>query len=855
VNKFRKLSLSLAVSVVSASVMAQSENESTNDLFLEEVIVTAQHRAESLQDAAIPISVATGAELARQGVTDVGALNKISPALQVNRSGGANASFFVRGVGNFTSNGYTDPAVAFNVDGVYVGRPTSTTASFLDVQRIEVLKGPQGTLYGRNATGGAINVIPNKPLLGETNADVSVGYGNFEALEASAAVNIALGESTAVRIAASLLENDGYLDDGTTSTDDVAIRAQLFSEVSDTFDARISVDYSESKGTGPSPVVEGNYVFNAPAAIFEGAEGLDRWEWIASPSNVSDPTGGYFTDATQNYLTGTDIVETGEGPLPSRELFIAAPGFLPQDGNEPSFLDNQYFGITAEFNLDTSIGKLTVIPAYRRAELLASQIGAGFKGLVNDEVDEQTSLEVRFAGELGNVDWLVGAYYFDETVEANFNPTQFQLNSIQDYESTTESEALFGRLTFNITDEFRLVAGARYTADEKSFDGVANTLIVICPLGPPAGDGCLNTPALPVALTFDETLAEIEAAGSFTDGPPTILPNGVLLDSEGNFGVPYGPEARLINNRFVLDEPQTEYEPTFKLSAEFDVTPDSLVYVGYETGYRSGGFNLAPGRETYDSEFLDAFTLGSKNRFMDNRLQLNAEAFYWKYEDQQVAHPGLDDDGGNTFFTENIGESTIYGLDVDLLFQAAENTLVSASFQYLKNELDEFVYEVPDAAANGGGPPPGFITPINGCSNTSTTDSEFTDRDVYIFRVDCSGEEGLQSPEFSANVGIEQGFDLSDDLGLDINLDVRYRDAFWAGTEFLDFQRQEAATKVDLSFTLRPGSEDWFVTLWGRNITDENTSNNRFLFGNTGNLATITYDSPATYGIRGGMSF
>lgn len=145
------------------------------------ITVTAQRREETLQDAAIPINAASGEELLLAGVTDATLLNKVAPSLYVVSAGGANAGYFVRGVGNFSNNGYTAPAVAFNVDGVYIGRPSSTVASFLDLNRVEVLKGPQGTLYGRNATGGAINVIPNAPRLGEFGGSASAQYGNHDA--------------------------------------------------------------------------------------------------------------------------------------------------------------------------------------------------------------------------------------------------------------------------------------------------------------------------------------------------------------------------------------------------------------------------------------------------------------------------------------------------------------------------------------------------------------------------------------------------------------------------------------------------------------------------------------------------
>ncbi len=811
-NSFKKLSLATAIAACAQGVLAQG---------LEEVIVTAQHTPETLQDAAIPISVATGEELARMGINDVSGLNNMSPALQVNRGGGSNASYFVRGVGNFTVNSYTDSAVAFNQDGVYLGRPTSTVASFLDVERVEVLKGPQGTLYGRNATGGAINVIPVKPILGENLGKLTLGFGNYNAIEANGAVNIAAGQSTAIRISGALLQNDGYLDDGSYETEDIAFRTQIFSEITDNFDARISVDYSEVNGKGPSGVVAGNYISTAATG---GSAATDvnpaNYTFIPAPANVSDPSGGYLTQATQDYLTqGT-----------SAEGFVVGPGFVLQDGNDPLFQDNAGWGITGEFNLSMDFADLIIIPAYRLAEMDSSGRGSGFKALITQEETDQSSLEMRLSGSTGIADWLFGAYYFQENVEANFAPLQFTLNSHQEYEVETEATALFARVTFNLTDELRLVGGIRANEDTKAMDGSADVTVLICTDAPL---GCLDNPALPAALTLEESYLALEAAGTISSRPTAPGPAGA---------VPYGTNAILSYTPTIVNDSETWSETTFRLGIEFDITPDSLLYASYETGYRSGGFALAAGKEIFDPEYIDAFTLGSKNRFFDDRLQLNAEAFYWGYEDQQVAHSGVDGNGANGFFTENIGASTIYGFDIDMLFQLAENTLLSSSIQYLKNELDEYIYETPDTG----------VPPLNNCVNTPGTDAA-TGRANYS--VDCSGNEGFQSPEWSFNLGIEQTFALSDNFELVTDLDARYRDEFWAGSEFLAQQRQEAATKVDLSFTLNPYSGNWFVQLWGRNITDEATTTNRSISPTAGNLLSVTYTPPATYGVRGGINF
>ena len=148
-------------------------------------------------------------------VTAPTTLNSLSPGLRVAPAGGGNAFYFIRGVGNFTSASFADPAVAVNLDNVYIGRPVATTGPFYDLERVEVVKGPQGTLYGRNATGGAINVVPEKPQLDIVSGCVNASYGSYDAYDVEGAVNAPIGSFSAVRISGAFLGHNGYLSDGT----------------------------------------------------------------------------------------------------------------------------------------------------------------------------------------------------------------------------------------------------------------------------------------------------------------------------------------------------------------------------------------------------------------------------------------------------------------------------------------------------------------------------------------------------------------------------------------------------------------------------------------------------------------
>ena len=294
---------------------------------LAEIIVTAQRREENLQHAAIAVTAVSGDTLERAGVTNVAQLTNIAPALQVNNLGGPLNSFYLRGVGNFTTNSLNDPTVAVNIDGVYLGRPSSVQGLFFDLARVEVLKGPQGTLYGRNATGGAINVITTKPIFGESSGYANAEYGNYNAKKLNGAINIAMGENGAMRISGQIVDRDGTYTDGTGDDRSEAIRVQFASQLTDTFKLIVGADFSHQGGLGSGVTLAG----------------LDKDSRIG----VLDPRAGAL------YLS---------------TFVFRAGGTLGAPVND-AYNDNRYWGVYAQADIDTSVGTLTILPAYRRSEL------------------------------------------------------------------------------------------------------------------------------------------------------------------------------------------------------------------------------------------------------------------------------------------------------------------------------------------------------------------------------------------------------------------------------------------------------------------------------------------------------
>lgn len=833
----------LSVAAIPNFAMAQA----SKSVMLEEVVVTAQRRAESLQDAAIPINAATGADLARVGITNAESLNKIAPALSVSSGGGANAAYFVRGAGNFTNNGYTAPAVAFNIDGVYIGRPSSTISSFLDLNRVEVLKGPQGTLYGRNSTGGAINVIPNAPVLGENSGSLKVGFGNYAAYDVTGIANLEVTDNTAIRVAVAKSERDGYFDDGTSDANDTAFRAQIYSEPTEALRIRVAADYSTQKGTGPGVQPEGFYAFRP----FSPDLPVANWQFVPVPDSVAGDYSGLHTPAALAYIA---------------DNVSSAPVFSPWEGFVYPSRDDSYWGLNAEINYDLEWADLTIIPAYRVSKLDNQFNGPPFKAAINQDEAKQSSIEVRLSGETEQLDWILGAYYFDENVKGVNSFNQFGTVTHNSFNNDTESSALFARATFNLSEQLRLVGGVRYTDESRSIEGNATSTALVC-LEEPVGRApdCSHVPTLPVGLTLQDTLAALD---------PALFPAGSPLDAPVLAGVfPYGPMNVFAPDQFgpgaimaitplSITNSDGDEEVTYRVAVEYDLTQENLLYVSFESGFRAGGFNLTTGRETYEPEYIDAYTIGSKNRFMDNRLEVNLEAFYWDYQDQQLAALGLDTLGNNAFYTRNVGASTIQGLEVEFQFAATENTLLRGSVQYLDASYDSYSYTQVDLSDEGIDPP-NFLTPVNGCSNTQV----LFDGDNVIaynpaietnpgiergFVVDCSGKQALNAPEWTITFGIQQTFNL-EDVQLIATFDGRYRDERELGFNYLPEGRSDSDFTADLGLTLVPNNGNWEINAYVRNATDEAVAST--YQAGSGNVTASAYEPPRTYGLQFGMNF
>lgn len=726
----------LSIALVAAMPAAAQETEvtveeasvSTNSGGIDVIVVTAQRKAESLQDAAIAINAVSGGDLVAQGVVNAVDINKVAPSISISNGGGSNTTIFLRGVGAITNNNYLDPAVTPSYDGVVMGRSSGAfSAAFYDLARVEVLKGPQGILYGRNATGGAVNIIPNLPSLSGNEGGFTISVGNYDTVNAEGFVNLSVSENSALRISGTSQLHDAYNRDGSDDLNRKGLRAQYLIEPSDNIRVRLAADYTVVKGVGSGASYLGNYV----------SDGAGGYNYISADFDESE---GMNTDAANAY----------------RNTVLGSPGFgFLQDMQAQQSVDFEYWGVNAEVNIDTSIGELTFIPAYRSSSGSSYFYGPAFNTAFNDEAIDQFSFEARLAGDVGIVDYILGGFYFKEDIGfAGIFNQEFVL-PIQSYDTSTKSWAGFGQLTFNFTDSLRLKTGARYTKDTKRMDGIINNFITFCGGPPPAlitppgsfANGCAapgGLPRFPNTVTVDDTISWLAdngwiAAGTTATATPQYFP---LLNGVGGIVKTYSP----VNDGGSYDK------ITWKVSGEYDFTPDNLLYATVETGYRAGGFQLAEGNPFYNPEYITAYSIGSKNRFLDDRLQVNLEAFYWKYKDQQISYFSADLESGTLINrTANAGRANIKGIDVDIIAKPMKYTTLSAQVQYLDTKYDDLHLYTAAPRDN-----------IN-CPFTYTGE---TAGGAPVKDFDCSGNELLYSPKWAINFGAEQIIPLGSDVEL-----------------------------------------------------------------------------------------
>lgn len=733
---------------------------------LEIIEVTSQRRTENVQKTALAVSAVSTEQLSRSNITQPDQLSQLVPALQINKTGGSGNSFYIRGVGTQGTNSFAENAVAFNLDGVYIGRPASVVGTFYDLERLEVLKGPQGTLYGRNATGGAINVITRKPQIGYTDGYLTVGIGNYSSKLISGAVNLDVADNAALRISGQIVKHDGYLSDGYDDEDGKALRLQGYYQPTESTDILFSADYYHAGGKGPGSVL-----------VAEGAPDKDKRIGGSDARSIaafeaSQPT-AFFTSRPE-FVSTYENYETFN--------FYSADEGVDYKG----YQDSDFWGVSATINTSFEAGTLTVIPSYRVTKPDTTFYLPGFP-VINQEDTNQTALEMRFTSrDEQSLRYVVGAYYFNEEQNASSWAEPFSFAAAAwgpagEYvyaDLSTDSQAVFGQVTYDLSESLRLTAGLRFTQEDKSME---------------------------------------------------VRQAGLTLDNYDLYDLNNVPDNIQAQGKRSFDN------SSYRIGIEYDAAEESLLYANITTGFKSGGFFADVDENTFEPEEITSYVIGSKNRFLDNQLQLNAEIFYWDYTDQQISYLGYLPSGNFGSLTRNAGAATMQGLELDLQYIVFDDGLLKANIQYLDATYDEFVY---DGA--------GADTTVTSCDTTASDDG-------VSLTVDCSGKTALNSPEWTLNLGYEHTLELDSGSYLVAAAWYHYETSRYVDIGYQDAQQQDAAGTLDLALTLDT-SGGWSTTLYVNNVTDETVLSAAMSRPGSGAVYSAL-KAPRTFGIKATYRF
>lgn len=776
----RTLVLSALCALAAETGIARAAQPSTAEASadtLQEVIVTAQRREENLQRIGVAVEAVSAQQLTNAGVQQPEDLSRIVPALQIIPASGPYTLFYLRGVGSFNGNALSDSGVALNLDGVYDARPSSTGGIFYDVDRVEVLKGPQGTLYGRNATGGAINVITRDPQMRDS-LDGEVEVGNYSLARGSGALNMQINDRIALRGAFQVIGRDGYMSDGSDDNKTQSGRMKLRFDASDDLRLVLGVDFTHQGGVGV-----GATLLTGPDQFLSGNPRIGS----------TDPRVGARYAQTLDFAAGNTLLPLPQDPLATAHCGVYQqlnPGRdCPLNDNRP-YMNNSYWGTYGTLTWTAPAGTLTVIPAYRHSSLDFMNTQSSFR-IDQTEQDEQSSLEVRFASAADRpVAWLLGGYYLHEGIQSNPSYDQEYNYSAQALALKTDAAAGFGRVTWTLIDGVRLIGGVRYTHENKKAAGSDASLSTICPgvfVPPPAGPQfCFG------------------GIGQVTAPTPTIN----------------------------LDASNSWSRATWRAAAEWDVRPQSLVYASVETGFKSGGFYFSTTNPVYQPETVTAYTIGSKNRFLDQRLQVNVEGFYWDYRNQQLSHLGFDATGVIIFPTNNVGHATIRGFETELQYRLAQDTLLGGDVQYLDAYYSDFQYAVPYFGA----------PPTTGCPYAIQPGPP------AVALLNCSGQVAPESPKWTVNLNAQQTAHLG--FGeLSGELQGHYQSATTTGQDFLPIEVQKGVWTVDAALTFQSPGRHWSLTGYVRNIGNTTQITATFLQPLTGaSLPISSIGPPRTFG-------
>ncbi|UTA47465.1 TonB-dependent receptor [Simiduia sp. 21SJ11W-1] len=817
-SQFAPSALSLAVTTVLTTFALPTLAQDDANFALEEIVVTAQKRAESVDDVPITINA-----FAAEGVRDLGAQNvndlgTFIPGVETNVGDTSQASFTIRGISTNDFGSGSDPAVAVYVDGVYTGHGGSALVNFNDIDRVEVLKGPQGTLFGRNAAAGAISISTKAPSQ-ETEGYADVQVGNYNKQKISLGFNTGLTDTLALRVSGYVNSRDGFIknasntgiaDDNLWVEDDQGLVGALLWQPTENTDITLRADYNKEDSDGPigssftlaenEDQLFDNYTTDNAGYNDRTIRGTSLTISHAMEeytfTSITAKRGYEFhqneeedgTDKARFFLTTDTIEEQSQFSQEFRlnyedenlKWFVGASYF--KDSIDQTYLVDATTITLDTFFLVDAFSDLVENPA-AYVDQNPAFFGGGMQGFLTTGIAPQLNSQLPPGISMEAVD--IGNATVANLDAANGGiPWQEAMNNSREL----TSYAVYGDVTYSFSDRLDATLGLRWSKDSKDFEIQSNyTNNILIPTLTVAGLGSVPTSAVP--------------------GLPQAIPFGLIFFDE--IGAPGNPEKK--------SDSWSSVDP--RLVVNYAMTDDVMLFGSIAKGYKAGGFNSLGDDPSFDPEDVLNLEVGVKSKLMDGRMRLNASVYQFDYDNLQILK--LSGPAG-VIPTYNIKNADAMGrgFEFEWQFMATENLVLGANYGYVFTEYTRYEQFEGDA--------PGFT---------------------------LKGEPLSSMPKNKFNAMGEYSLNFADNLVLRLRGDYNYtgdrvnNSGVGAGQEIEGFQ------VINARATLENDAGDWSVALYANNLLDE-----EYLWdiGGTGDglgSPVATRGMPRMYGVQARYNF
>lgn len=653
----------LGVGIAIATPAAAQQDELSEESLLETIIVTAQRRVEALQSTPLSVQAFSPARLNALDAQDIERLGDLTPNVSIGDGTGrgrSGAQIAIRGVGEARVSPVLDPAVGIYIDDVYYGRPQTAFLRLLDVERVEVLRGPQGTLFGKNAVGGAIRYITVKPTFDEVTGFAEVTAGSRDRYDFEGAINIPLADNFAVRLSGGSLNQDGFLERlsdgvklGDEQTNSISLRARW--QPTEVLDINVGVHYVKSDtDNGPQKL------FDYPGAFGETAR-------VGPQTGV----GGW-----NNYWGDTPLAYDVD--IPTSLYEVAGESLV-------SVNETETFSLMGDIGYDISdTTRARLILGYREVDQFSfndpdDQASARtFFGNTSDEGVDFWSVELQVNGTYvdDRLDWVGGVFYSNEEPFRNDilnfdgrngppGPNRWagHANLADSALQETRSLGIFSQATYAITDIVSFTAGLRYTREKRNF-------------------------TVSQFVTWDFDLAQQAAALGLPAFNPagTGAPNlrGPVFDGCSPITTPEGCQSVA-----PISGGDTYDALTPRVALEVQATPDVMAYASISRGFKAGGVNdtVDDINTPFAPEFVWNYEIGARTEWLDNRLRFNVTGFYMDYSDKQITVSAAPECIRRC--TTNVGSGRIMGIEIETLAAITEDLSVYVNYGFLDAQWSE----------------------------------------------------------------------------------------------------------------------------------------------------------------------